>query len=131
MNNVKQFNLDTHRALEAYDDEKSDNYVNATQFEAASKYNDIWIAADRALIKKYKLPPFHLWVDGYVIGDAGDDGVKAAVKSINEIEGARTVTSENLFEFLDGKLIETLKPKVDKLIKEYNKFCEKALKQSQ
>jgi hypothetical protein len=135
MNNVSQFMLETKRALSTHDDSHADNYVNTDKFNASGKLEDIWNEAHSALVQKYSLPAFHLWEDGFQEGDADNDGIIEAANKINEIEGPGTVSASvddgdidtDIFEFLDGKLIEILRPKTNQLIAEYNKFCKKAL----
>jgi hypothetical protein len=128
--------LETKRALSTHDDSNSESYVNTDKFNAAGKLDDIWNEAHSELVQKYSLPSFHLWEDGFQEGDADNDEIIESANKINEIEGPDTVSASvddegdlqtNVFEFLDGKLIEILRPKTNQLIAEYNKFCKKAL----
>lgn len=150
MNNVNQFLADTHRALASYDNLPDEKYVNTGGFGATEKFNDMWNNAQQELQDKYNLPAFHLWESGYVQGDASDEEVFEAVKNINEVEyneGANeanmghgfgpSVRAEydeeeaeidtDIFEFLNSKLLDILKPQVEKLIEEYQTFCKSEL----
>jgi len=127
MNRISQFVLDTKNALNSYGDNNADNYVNADKFGAQERFNDIWNEAQSAITIKYSLPPFYLWESGYQQGDASDGEMNMAVKNINAIDGPKSVSIDTIFEFLDGKFLELIRPKADQLIKDYNSFCKKEL----
>lgn len=141
MNNVNQFLTDANRRLSSFQ-----NKVDDSTFDATSKFNDIWNDAQSELQEKYSLPAFHLWESGYCQGDASDDEVFEAAASINKVEDVEyneedsaigvgpTVYAEwseddeniitDIYEYLDGKLLEMIEPKTEALIAEYEAWCE-------
>ena len=110
--------LTWNKALTFNSDEQ---YVNTDSFNAYEKFNDIYENSIKRIYQKYELPAFHIWEDGFTQGDATNEELEDI---LNEMDFE---DSNELFEFLDRKLILEMKDDVEKLIKEFQKFIKENL----
>lgn len=129
MNNVADFLNNASSELSKYD-----NLIETNSFGASEKFNDLWNNTVQSLYDKYSLPAFHIWETGFCNGDTDSNDIIEAVSKVNSIEESEVVSLEisddddietNLFDFLDGKLLELVESDTKALIAEYeNQFAE-------
>lgn len=127
MNNLQQLVLTTKRAFDAYSDINSEVHINTDGFDAQIKFDNLWKDCTTAIYTKYVLPSFYVNEDGFHLGDATPDELENTVILVNSVEGRKVVTAESIFEFLNEKFLTLLKPKVEQLVIEFNKWCKKEL----
>ena len=72
-------------------------------------YQDIYVSAMLEMQSEYSLPSLHEWGDGYCQGDATDEEIEELTNSLN--------ISDDVYEYLDNKLLETIETQIESQIK--------------
>jgi hypothetical protein len=79
-------------------------------------YNDIYVDALTETQENYSLPALHETADGYSQGDATDEEISQLVQELTEMGFNE---SNDVYQFLDEKLIGIIEDKIESLVKPF------------